>query len=66
MNISELSIEKIENYDPFNRRAKANGMVTEWVARNEWGNSVAFGNTKAECIADARRYCQNHQKQKED
>lgn len=37
MNISELSIEKIENYDPFNRRAKANGMVTEWVARNEWG-----------------------------
>ena len=57
MKISQLSIEKIENYDPFNHRAKANGMVTEWVARNEWGNSVAFGNTKAECIADARRYC---------
>ena len=32
-------------------------MVTEWVARNEWGNAVAFGYTKAECIADARRYC---------
>ena len=57
MKISQLSFEKIENYDPFNRRAKANGMVTEWVARNGWGNAVAFGNTKAECIADARRYC---------
>ena len=57
MKISQLIFEKIENYDPFNRRAKANSMVTEWVARNEWGNVVASGNTKAECIADARRYC---------
>ena len=32
-------------------------MVTEWVARNSWGNAVAFGYTKAECVADARRYC---------
>ena len=57
MKLSELSFEKIENYDPLNKRAKDNGMVTEWVARNEWGNAVAFGYTKAECIADARRYC---------
>ncbi len=57
MKISQLRIEKIENYDPFNSRAKGNGMVTEWVARNEWGIAVAFGNTKAECVADARRYC---------
>ena len=57
MKISQLSFEKIENYDPFNHRAKANDMVTEWVARNEWGNAVAFGNTKTQCIADARRYC---------
>lgn len=35
MKITRLNIEKIENYDPFNSRAKANGMVTEWVARNE-------------------------------
>ena len=56
MKISQLRFEKIENYDPFNKRAKGNGMVTEWVARNEWGNAVAFGYTKAECIADAWRY----------
>lgn len=57
MKLSQLRFEKIENYDPFNKRAKDNGMVTEWVARNEWGNAVAFGYTKEECIADARRYC---------
>ena len=57
MKLSQLRFEKIENYDPFNKRAKDNGMVTEWVARNEWGNAVAFGYTKTECIADARRYC---------
>ncbi len=56
MTVNGLSIEKIENYDPFNKRAKGNGMVTEWVGRNSWGNAVAFGNTKAECIQDARRY----------
>lgn len=57
MKISQLRIEKIENYDPFNEHSKDNGMVTEWVARNKWGIAVAFGYTKAECIADARRYC---------
>lgn len=54
--LSDLQFEKIENYDPYNSRAKGNGMVTEWVARNDWGNAVAFGNTKAECMADARKY----------
>lgn len=57
MKISDLDFDKIENYDPFNSRAKRNGMVTEWVARNEWGNAVAFGYSKAECMADARKYC---------
>lgn len=57
MTIKDLSFEKIENYDPYNSRAKKNGMVTEWVARNIWGNAVAFGDTKAECVEDARRYC---------
>ena len=56
MKLADLTFEKIENYDPFNSRAMTNGMVTEWVARNEWGNAVAFGDTKAECTADARRY----------
>ena len=44
----ELSFEKIENYDPYNSRANRYGMVKEWVARNEWGNAVAFGDTKEE------------------
>jgi len=57
MTIKDLEFEKIQNYDPYNDRAKSNGMVTEWVARNGWGNAVAFGYTKAECVADARRYC---------
>lgn len=60
MKMSELCFEKIENYDPFNPRAKANGMCTEWVARNEYGNVVAFGATKKECINDARRLCNDN------
>ena len=56
MKLNDLRFEKIENYDPFNSRAKGNGMVTEWVARNDFGNAVAFGNTKKECVSDARRY----------
>ena len=57
MKISDLEFKKISHYDPFHERAKANGMVYEWVAYNEWGNSIAFGNTKKECIEVARRYC---------
>lgn len=57
MKIKDLSFEKIQTYDPYNKKAKANGMVTEWVARNEYGNAVAFGYTKKECMKDARRYC---------
>ena len=56
MMVNGLSIEKIENYDPLNARAKSNGMVTEWVGRNGWGNAVVFGNTKAECVKEARKY----------
>lgn len=51
-----VEYEKIENYDPLNERAKSNGMVTELVGRNSYGNAVAFGRTKAECMQDARKY----------
>ncbi|MDE6975165.1 MAG: hypothetical protein K2P38_19070 [Lachnospiraceae bacterium] len=61
MKISQLRFEKIENYDPFNKRARGNGMVTEWAARNKWGIAVAFRYTKSECMADARRYCKSKQ-----
>ena len=57
MKYSDLTFEKIENYDPFNSRANANGMVSEWVARNPYGNAIAFGKTKTECMKDARSYC---------
>lgn len=50
MKLQDLTFERIE------LRAKKNGTVSEWVARNSWGNAVAFGNTKAECLQDARRY----------
>lgn len=56
MKMKDLTYEKIQNYDPLNKRADKNGMITEWVAKNAWGNSVAFGNTKAECQTEARRY----------
>lgn len=54
--MTDLQFEKIKNYDPLNSRADKSGMVSEWVARNAWGNAVAFGYTKAECIKDARNY----------
>lgn len=56
MKLKNLSFEMIFNYDVYNPRADKNGYVKEWVARNKWGNAVAFGNTKAECLEDARRY----------
>lgn len=56
MKMSDLSFDKIHSFDPFNRRADESGMVAEWVARNMWGNAVAFGYTKKECMEDARRY----------
>ena len=51
-----VRLDMIQNFDPYNDRADAYGMVKEWVARNDWGNTVAFGNTKAECTKDARRH----------
>lgn len=56
MKLQDLIFERIEHYDPLNSRAKKNGIVSEWVARDSWGNAVAFGSTKAECLQDARRY----------
>ncbi len=53
--VNGLTIEKVQSYDPYNARAKSNGIVTEWVGRNDWGNSIVFGNTKKECIDAARR-----------
>lgn len=61
MRMKDLTFEKITYYDHFNSRAKANGTVTEWVARDGWGAAVAFGDTKAECMKDARRRCKQHE-----
>lgn len=62
MKLKDLTYDKIQNYDPLNAKADDFGMVTEWVARNEWGNAVAFGKTKAECVSDARRYVASQNK----
>ena len=56
MKLKDMTFDKIENYDPYNSRANRYGMVKEWVGRNGWGNAVVFGNTKAECIEEAKRY----------
>jgi len=34
MKLQDLTFERIEHYAPLNSRAKNNGMVSEWVARN--------------------------------
>ena len=54
--VNGLSIEQIESYDPYNPRANKLGMVKEWVGRNRYGNAVVFGNTKSECMKEARSY----------
>ncbi len=56
MKLKDIQFEKIQHYDPLNERANSVGMVSEWVGRNEWQNAICFGDTKKECIADARRY----------
>ena len=56
MKISDLTFEKVKSFNHYGLIPDASGMVTEWVARNEWGNAVAFGDTKSECIEDARSY----------
>lgn len=51
-------------FDSVSRMSRNAGdgyMLYEELFRNECGNSVAFGNTKAECIANARRYCKENQ-----
>lgn len=58
MKMSNLTFEQIQIYDPLHSKSNRLGIRKEWVARNQWGNAVAFGDTKAECIKDARRYCQ--------
>ena len=62
MRFTDLTFEKIEKFDPYNSRAKANGFVTEWVARNQYGNAVAFGYTKTECMKDAINYLRTIEK----
>ncbi len=56
MKFKDLTFHKIYSYNPFGKRANALGMESEWVARNSWGYAVAFGDTKKECIEDARLY----------
>ena len=60
MKFKDLKFEQISNYDPYNDRADKLGMVKEWVARNQYGNAVAFGCTKKECRDDARRYLKSN------
>lgn len=57
ISIKDLTFEKICSYSPLNEWADVYGNLWEWVAKNSYGNFVAFGWTKAECMADARRYC---------
>ena len=58
--ISNLEFSKIWSYDPFNSRAKKDGSVISWVARTPSGDTIAYGNTKKECIQEARWYIKVH------
>lgn len=59
MKLSDLEFVKVSSFDPYNERAKEYGLVWEWVARDSYGNCVAIGNTKKECLEEARRYVRN-------
>ena len=62
MKMSDLTFEQIQSYDPLHSKSNSLGMRREWVAKNQWGNAVAFGETKKECIKDVRRYCENSER----
>ena len=52
--LKDLQFVQICSFDIHSPIADKSGHVKEWAARNPWGNSIAFGSTKKECIADAR------------
>lgn len=46
---NEVEVISYQYDDTFNIRADENGKVTEWIAVNNRGNAVAFGETKEDC-----------------
>ncbi len=62
MKVDDLEFEKRYEYDPFSDRADKLGMKPYWRALH-FGVEVAFGNTKAECRKDAKRYIDSCKKQ---
>ena len=58
--MSDLEFSRIWSYDPFNSRARKDGSVISWVARTPNGESIAYGDTKKECMQEARWYISVH------
>ena len=56
MKFKDLSFEQIWSYDPFSERARKDGSRISWVARTPDGITIAYGDTKKECIEEARWY----------
>lgn len=53
MKMTDLEFEKIESYAPYNDRANRLGMITQWRCTYK-GTTIAIGNTKKECMQEAR------------
>lgn len=47
---------KIQSYDPYNRRANAQGIVTQWRVESYDGSLADIADTKKEAIEIARRH----------
>lgn len=57
--MQSVDFVKCEEYNPYHPKANSLGMRSFWRADYK-GNSIAYGDTKAECVKYARNYLVNH------
>lgn len=55
MRMKDVEYVKCQEYDPLSNRADALGMRTFWRA-DVGSQSIAYGDTKKECMDEARAY----------
>ena len=55
MRMKDVVYVKCQEYSPLSKRADASGMKTFWRADVGF-ETIAYGDTKKECMEEARRY----------
>ena len=62
MKFCDVNFERCEEYNPFSPRANKLGMCSFWRA-DYYGDTIATAcRTKAECVAEVRRYIRAYNK----